>query len=275
MTVINEERNYRELKEIIRIIKGQDDKKWILIKYKRRLSYCLKCKKNTESINSRVSRKTNSKTKILVKRSVCGANKWNFIGEQQAKGLLSNLSIRTPLSKVALLGDILFENYKMNYIINKVLLTGHKIMPEMHLRQPQFTYSAGGPFTNDKQRIQKFMSKEDTNYIYKNELEKDYFAHYAAYSDSNGVAKRTTADKVLRDNVFNIAKDPKYDGYLQRLASMVYKCFGKKPKESGIINEIKENQQLAEEHHKPIIRKFKKEFLQDLSTISAVLIWQM
>ena len=72
------------------------------------LYYCLKCKKNTESINSRVSRTTNSKTMILAKCSVCGANKSKFIKEQQAKGLLCNLGIRTPLSKIPLLRDILF-----------------------------------------------------------------------------------------------------------------------------------------------------------------------
>ena len=58
--------------------------------------------------------------------------------------------------------------YQMNNIINKFLLAGDKFMPEMHLRQSQFTYSACGPFTNDKQRIQKFKETEDTNYIYKN-----------------------------------------------------------------------------------------------------------
>ena len=58
--------------------------------------------------------------------------------------------------------------------------------------------------------------------------------------------------------MFNIAKDPKYDGYQIGLAPMVYKCFDKKSKGSDIKNEIKENQQLANELHKPIIRKFKK-----------------
>ena len=61
--------------------------------------------------------------------------------------------------------------YKMNNIINQFLLAGDKFMPEMHLRQPQFTYSACGPFTKHKQRIQKFKETGDTNYIYKNELE--------------------------------------------------------------------------------------------------------
>ena len=57
----------------------------------------------------------------------------------------------------------------MHSIINKFLLTGDKFMPEMHLKQPGFTYSTCGPFTKHKQRIQKFIQMEDTNYIYKNE----------------------------------------------------------------------------------------------------------
>ena len=73
--------------------------------------------------------------------------------------------------------------YKMNNIIKKFLLEGDKCMPEMHLRQPQFTYSTCGPFTKHKQRIQKFKKTGDTNYIYKNELDKACFAHDTAYSD--------------------------------------------------------------------------------------------
>ena len=69
-------------------------------------------------------------------------------------------------------------------------------------------------------------------------------------------AKRTAADKVLRNKAFNIAKDPKYDRYQRGLACMVYNFFDKKTKDSGIKNEIKENQQLANELHKPIVRKF-------------------
>ena len=96
-------------------------------------------------------------------------------------------------------------------------------MPERHLRQPQFTYSACGPFTKHKQRIQKFKETGDTNYIYKNELDKASFAHDAAYSDSKDLTKRTVADKILKNKAFDIAKDPKYDGYQRGLASMVYK----------------------------------------------------
>ena len=150
----------------------------------------------------------------------------------------------------------------MNNIINKFLLAGDKFMPEMHLRQPQFTYSACGPFTKHEQRIQKFKETGDTNYIYKNELDKACFAHDTAYSDSKDLTKRAVADKILRNRAFNIAKDKKYDGYQIGLASMVYKFFDKKSKGSGAkhVNTklATQNQQLAEELHKPIIRKFEK-----------------
>ena len=86
----------------------------------------------------------------------------------------------------------------MNNTINKLLLAGDNFMPEMHLRQPQFTYSACGPFTKHKQRIQTFKETADTNYIYKNELDKACFVHDAAYSDSKDLTKRTVADKILR-----------------------------------------------------------------------------
>ena len=78
-----------------------------------------------------------------------------------------------------------------------------------------------------------------------------------AYGDFKDLAKRTAADKVLRDKAFNIAKDPKYDGYQRGLASMVYKFFDKNTAGSG-IKSMPQNEQLAEELHKPIIRKFKK-----------------
>ena len=116
----------------------------------------------------------------------------------------------------------------MNNVINKFLLAGDKFMSEIHLRQPQLTYSACGPFTKHKQRIQKFKETGDTNYIYKNELGKACFAHDAAYSDSKDLTKRTVADKILKNRAFNIAKDKKYDWYQRGLASMVYKYFDAK-----------------------------------------------
>ena len=170
----------------------------------------------------------------------------------------------------------------MNNIINKFLLAGDKFMPEVHLRQPQFTYTACGPFTKHKQKIQKFKETGDTNYIYKNELDKNCFAHDAAYSDCKDLTKRTVADKILRNKAFNIAKDPKYDGYQRGLASMVYKFFDKKSasladkstKGSGVNTKpAPQNQQLVEELHKPIIRKFKKRKLnQHLKAIFGMLI---
>ena len=150
----------------------------------------------------------------------------------------------------------------MSNVVNKFLLAGDKFMPEMHLRQPQFTYSACGPFTKHKERIQKFKETGDTNYIYKNELDKACFAHDAAYSDSKDLTKRNVADKILKTKAFDMAKDPKYDGYQRGLVSMVYKFFDKKLSESGVkhVNTklIPQNEQLADEFHKPIIRKLEK-----------------
>ena len=145
----------------------------------------------------------------------------------------------------------------MNEIINNFLLAGDKFMPEMHLRQPGFTYSACGPFTKNKERIEKFMQTGNTDFIYKNELDKACFQHDMAYGKSKDLAKRTQSDKVLRDKAFKIASDPKYDGYQRGLASLVYKFFDKKSSRSGITtNEF--NYQLANELHKPVIKRFKK-----------------
>ena len=69
----------------------------------------------------------------------------------------------------------------MNQIVNKFLLAGDKFIPEMNLRQPGFTYSACGPFTRNKHRIQKLMQTGDTNYIYRNELDKACFQHDMVY----------------------------------------------------------------------------------------------
>ena len=140
----------------------------------------------------------------------------------------------------------------MNDIINKFLSAGDKFMPERHLRQPGFSYSACGPFPKNKKGIQRFKQTGDSRYIYKNELDKACFQNDMAYGDFKDLAKRTAADKVLKDKAFNIAKDPKYDEYQRRLASMVYQFFDRKTKRSGIKNEIKQNQQLAEELHKSI-----------------------
>ena len=144
----------------------------------------------------------------------------------------------------------------MNNIINKFLLASDKFMPEMHLRQPQFVYSACSPFTRHKERIKEFKRTGDTRYIYRNELDKACFQHDFAYADLKDLIDRTKSDKVLRDKAYDIASNPKYDGYQRGLASMVYKFFDKKSMGSGIARDS--SSILADELHKPIIKKFNK-----------------
>ena len=151
----------------------------------------------------------------------------------------------------------------MNNIINKFLLAGDKFMHEMHLRQPRFVYSASGPFTRHKERIKEFKCTGDTRYIYRNELDKACFQHDSAYADHKDLINRTKADKVLRDKAYDIASNPEYDGYQRGLASMVYKFFDKKSTGSGTakpssLERIASSSILADELHKPIIRKFNK-----------------
>ena len=134
----------------------------------------------------------------------------------------------------------------MNEIVNKFLLAGDKFTSEMHLKQLRFTYSACGPFTKNKERIRKFKEMGDTSYIYKNELDKACFKHDMAYGDFKDLAKRTASDKVLRYKTFNIAKNPKDDGYQRGLASMVYNFLIKKTTGSG-VNMNANNEKLAEE----------------------------
>ena len=159
----------------------------------------------------------------------------------------------------------------MNNVINKFLLAGDKFMPEMHLRQPRFVYTACGPFTRHKERIKKFNRTGDMRYIYRNELDKACFQHDSTYADHKDLINRTEADKVLRDKAYDIASNPEYDGYQRGLASMVYKFFDKKSMGSG-FKKLKNTTKLtaepsalarnssilADERHKPIIRKFNK-----------------
>ena len=139
-------------------------------------------------------------------------------------------------------------------------------MPEMLLRQPRFIHIARGPLTKNKQRTQKFKETGDSRYICQKSLNKACFRHEKAYRDFRDLARRTASDKVLRDKVFKIAKSPKCDEYQSELASMVFRFFDKKSvflADKAIFvspgkSEIMSNQQLAEQLHKPIIRKFEK-----------------
>ena len=149
----------------------------------------------------------------------------------------------------------------MNKISHKFLLTGDKFMPELHLKQPGFTYRACGPFTKHRERIQKFRETGDLKHLYRNELDKDCFAHDAAYSGSKDLAKRTISDKILKGRAYEIARNRNYDGYQRALTSMVYKFFNKKTG-SGVMTTSKAgvsvNEQPAEELHKPVTKKFKR-----------------
>ena len=117
MTIINEEKKYRELKESIKMMNSQ--------------------------------RNDTEKNNLIEEGKKIDIN-----------GPLSNLGIRAPLSKGPLSGDILFYKYKMNEIVYKFLLAGDKFVSEMHLKQPRFTYSACGPFTKNKERIQNLKKQE-------------------------------------------------------------------------------------------------------------------
>ena len=138
--------------------------------------------------------------------------------------------------------------------MNKFSLARDKVMPEMHIKQPGFTCSACGPFTKNKERFEKFLQTGNTDFIYKNDLDKACFQSDMVFGDFKDLARRPQWDKVLRDTTFEIASNPKCDGYQRRSASMVYKFFHKKPSGSGIMP----NYQLANEHHKQIVRKFKR-----------------
>ena len=133
----------------------------------------------------------------------------------------------------------------MNEIVNTFLLAGDTFMPEMHLKQPGFTYSVCGTFTKTKEKIQKFKETGDTNYIYKNELDKACFQHDMPYRDFKGLARRTASDKVLRDKAFSIAKSPNYYGYQRGIASMFCKFFDKMSAGGG-VNMHANNEKLAE-----------------------------
>ena len=159
----------------------------------------------------------------------------------------------------------------MNNVINKFLLAGDKFMPEMYLRQPQFVYSACGPFTRHKERIKEFKRTGDTRLLYRNELDKACFKHDAAYAKYEDVDNRLISDQKLRNSAYDIATNPKYDTYQRGLASMVYKLFeskvapldkktmsGKANAKHSSLERTGNNKILAEELHKSVIKKFNK-----------------
>ena len=92
-------------------------------------------------------------------------------------------------------------------------------MPELHLKQQGFTYSACGPFTKHRERIQKFRDTGNLKHLYRNELDKAWFAHDAEYSDSKYLGNRTISDAILKNRAYEIARNCKYDGYQRVLGT--------------------------------------------------------
>ena len=148
-------------------------------------------------------------------------------------------------------------NKENDDIINKFLSMGDKFMPEIHLWDPK-VYSACGPFTRHQKRIDMFMKEGKLNHIPKNRLDAACFQHDSAYAIYRDRANRRQSDIVLKDNALKIATDPRVNRYQRGLASMVYKFFNGRTKGSGInlqANSLN-NEILAEELHKPIIKKY-------------------
>ena len=151
-------------------------------------TYGVRCRKNTENLNSKIFKTKNVRLIMQSKCPVFGIKDSRFVREQEAKYLLSNLGIKILLNSNVKCFVLIV---KMNKIVNKFLLTGDKFMPEIHLNQPGFTYSACGPFTKNKERIEKFMQTGNTDFIYKNELDKACFQNEMAYGKSKDLANRT------------------------------------------------------------------------------------
>ena len=140
----------------------------------------------------------------------------------------------------------------MNEIVNNFLSPGDKFITEMHLWQPGVTYSASHHL-----RIES-KEKGVLRYIYQNKLDQACFQHDMAYGDFKELTRRTASNNILRDEAFNFAKNPKYDGYQGGLALMIYKCFDKKASSGAIKNENMWNKELPGELHKLAIGKFNK-----------------
>ena len=128
-------------------------------------TYRVSCKKKTANKNSSVRKTKQNRLMILSNCAVCGKKKSTFLKNKELDNISNN-------------------QFKMNTIVNKFLLTGDKFMPELHLKQLGFTYSACEPFTKHREGIQKYKETGKLKRLYRNELDKVYFAHDTAYSDS-------------------------------------------------------------------------------------------
>ena len=126
-------------------------------------------------------------------------------------------------------------------------------MLKLHLGQPGFTYSVCGPFTKHLKSIQNFRETGYFKLSIWNELDKTCFAHDATCSDRRNLAIRTISVTVLKEKAYEIPLILKYDWYQKELASIVYKFFDQKTGSGASVNE-----ELAQELHKPVIKKFRR-----------------
>ena len=124
-------------------------------------------------------------------------------------------------------------------------------MPEIHIKQPGFSYSDSGPFSKNRERIETFIQTRNTDHVYMDDLDEACFQHDMVYGKYIDLTKRTQSDKFLREKAFEIATNAKYDGYQRGLPSMIYKFFDKKS--TGSYVNLMSNQQLLNELYKPII----------------------
>ena len=125
----------------------------------------------------------------------------------------------------------------MNKIINKFLLTEDKFLQELHLKQPGFVYTACGPFTKHREKIQKLRETGNLKHLHRNELNKACFAHDTGYSDSKDLAKGAISNKILKDRAYEIARNCRYNGHQKALASMVYIFFDNKIRLGVSVND--------------------------------------
>ena len=111
-------------------------------------------------------------------------------------------------------------------------------MPEIHLRQPRFTYSPYGPFTKNKKTIQKFKEMGDSKYIYQNKLDKTCIQHDVVQGGFKCSPRKTASDQILPDKAFNISKTLRHDVYQCRPSPMVYNFFDKRSAATGAETRI-------------------------------------
>ena len=109
-------------------------------------------------------------------------------------------------------------------------------MVDLQLKQPGFTYSACGPFIKHRERIEKFRETCNLKHLYRNETDKARFVHNTTYSDSIDLPKGTISDKIMKDRVYEIVRNSRYDEYQRALANMVYKFFAQKTRSGAIAS---------------------------------------